>query len=94
MIANMVLFNSPSSELFFSCPYVAVAALILRFVGLLFYNMFFHPLRHFPGPKFVAASYFPEFYYDVVQRGMYIWQINNMHERYGMIDCASRKIHG
>lgn len=47
------------------------------------YNLFFHPLRHIPGPKIAAATYFSEFYYDVVKFGRYTNRIKEMHERYG-----------
>lgn len=47
------------------------------------YNFFFHPLRHIPGPKLAAATYFPEFYYDVVKFGRYTNRIKEMHEQYG-----------
>lgn len=42
-----------------------------------------HPLSHIPGPKFAAATYWPEFYYDVVQFGRYTGQIRKWHEQYG-----------
>ena len=47
------------------------------------YNLFFHPLRYIPGPKLAAATYFPEFYYDVVRFGRYTNRIKDMHEQYG-----------
>lgn len=52
------------------------------------YNLFFHPLRHIPGPKLAAATYFSEFYYDVVQFGRYTNRIKEMHERYGTMPFA------
>lgn len=42
-----------------------------------------HPLSHVPGPKLAAATYIPEFYYDVVQFGRYTREIKKMHEKYG-----------
>lgn len=42
-----------------------------------------HPLSGVPGPKFAAASYLPEFYYDVVKYGCYTKEIWKMHEQYG-----------
>lgn len=42
-----------------------------------------HPLSRIPGPKLAAASYLPEFYYDVVKFGCYTKEISKMHERYG-----------
>ena len=42
-----------------------------------------HPLSHIPGPKLAAATYLPEFYYDVVKFGCYTKEIAKMHEKYG-----------
>ncbi|WYZ35865.1 hypothetical protein EsH8_X_000512 [Colletotrichum jinshuiense] len=44
-----------------------------------------HPLSHIPGPKLSAATYIPEFYYDVVLFGRYTGEIRRMHEKYGPI---------
>jgi hypothetical protein len=43
-----------------------------------------HPLSRIPGPKLAAATYLPEFYYDVIKFGRYTNQIREMHEIYGM----------
>ena len=48
-----------------------------------FYRLYLHPLRHFPGPKFAAITHGYEFYHDVVRHGMYIWEIEKMHQEYG-----------
>ncbi|KXX82892.1 Trichodiene oxygenase [Madurella mycetomatis] len=47
------------------------------------YNLFFHPLRHIPGPWLSAATYLPELYYDLVKSGRYTREIQKMHEKYG-----------
>jgi hypothetical protein len=47
------------------------------------YRLYFHPLSKFPGPKLAAVSYLPEVYYDVLKGGMYIWEIERMHDKYG-----------
>ncbi|KAJ8111309.1 hypothetical protein OPT61_g6064 [Boeremia exigua] len=44
-----------------------------------------HPLSHVPGDKLAAATYWPEFYYDVVKFGCYTKEIAKMHEKYGPI---------
>ena len=44
-----------------------------------------HPLSRIPGPKFAAASYLPEFYYDAVRFGRYTQQIEKMHDKYGKL---------
>jgi hypothetical protein len=43
----------------------------------------FHPLNGIPGPKLAAATYWPEFYHDVVRFGCYSKEIRKMHEAYG-----------
>ena len=64
-------------------PAVAVAVLGLIAFYTLLYRLYAHPLAGFPGPKLAAATFLYEFYYDVVQSGMYIWEIERMHEQYG-----------
>ncbi|KAK1997559.1 cytochrome P450 [Colletotrichum falcatum] len=44
-----------------------------------------HPLSHIPGPRLCAATYIPEFYYDVVLFGRYTREIHRMHDKYGPI---------
>ncbi|KAL4909127.1 hypothetical protein BDW74DRAFT_165739 [Aspergillus multicolor] len=60
-------------------------ALILSHIAKCIYNLFFHPLRHIPGPWLAAATYIPEFYYDIVLGGRYTRQIQQMHKKYGPI---------
>jgi hypothetical protein len=57
------------------------AYLLYQFIHSV-YNLFFHPLSHIPGPKFAAATYFLEFYYDVVKFGHYASGIELMHNKY------------
>ncbi|RDA94541.1 hypothetical protein CP533_2745 [Ophiocordyceps camponoti-saundersi (nom. inval.)] len=63
-----------------------VALLLLLYVaGKIIYRLYFHPLRKFPGPKLAAISSLPEFYYNVVKGGMFIWEVERMHDKYGPI---------
>ena len=62
----------------------SACALALYISGLYLYRVFFDPLSKFPGPKLAAASLWYEFYYDVVKKGRYTWEIARMHDRYGM----------
>lgn len=58
------------------------------------YRLFFHPLSRVPGPKLAAISHAYEFYYDVVRNGMYIWEIEKMHEKYGpVVRINPREVH-
>lgn len=49
------------------------------------YNLFFHPLRKIPGPWLAAMTSLPDFWYDAVKQGNYIWEIQKMHKKYGPI---------
>jgi len=63
---------------------VTLLVLVAWFVVRCVYDLFFHPLRKFPGPKLAAVGSFYEFYYDVIKDGTYLWEIEKMHRRYGM----------
>ena len=64
--------------------YTVTGALLLFIAArILHYRLCTHPLATFPGPKFAAATFLYEFYYDIVKRGMFIWEIERMHEKYG-----------
>ena len=65
---------------------MALLCLAAYFVARCVYDLFFHPLRKFPGPKLAAIGYFYEFYYDVIKDGTYLWEIEKMHRRYGIED--------
>jgi hypothetical protein len=56
------------------------------------YRLYFHSLSKFPGPKLAAISHLYEFYYDIILSGMFIWEIERMHAKYG--DYSSRSRYG
>ncbi|TLD33341.1 hypothetical protein PspLS_00708 [Pyricularia sp. CBS 133598] len=64
---------------------LAVLWLVYQVLKALYNVSPFHPLAHIPGPKLAAATYLPEFYYDVIQFGRYTHQIRDMHRKYGPI---------
>ncbi|KAJ5677809.1 Cytochrome P450 [Penicillium maclennaniae] len=64
---------------------VALTLFIFYGVHIVIYRLYAHPLAGFPGPKLAAATSLYEFYYDVVKSGMYIWEIERMHQQYGPI---------
>ncbi|KIW04541.1 uncharacterized protein PV09_04295 [Verruconis gallopava] len=64
--------------------FFAVIAAVLYFVWWALqavYNVFFHPLRKFPGPVLWAASDLPRYYYE--NRGTIDFKLLELHERYG-----------
>lgn len=67
---------------------VAIGLLLVTLLFVLYkfisYRLVHHPLAGFPGPKSVAATRWVEFYHDVVRGGKFIWEIEKMHQRYGM----------
>ncbi|KAK8242211.1 isotrichodermin C-15 hydroxylase [Phyllosticta capitalensis] len=60
-----------------------VVMTILYHTSLAIYNIYFHPLRKFPGPKLYAASRLP--YVIAATQGRILRVINDAHERYGDI---------
>lgn len=56
---------------------------LLYGLGLGIYRLYFDPLAKFPGPKLAALTLWYEFYYDVVKRGRYTFEIAELHKRYG-----------
>jgi len=55
---------------------------VLRFLGYALYNVFFHPLASYPGPKSAAASYVPQF----IARGKgNIQYVKKLHDKYGSV---------
>lgn len=60
-----------------------VLAIFVSNMVLLIYRLYFHPLSRFPGPKIAAATQWYEIYYDIFQKGQYIWELERMHDQYG-----------
>lgn len=56
------------------------------------YRLYFHPLSHIPGPKLTACSHLYEFYYNVIQPGKFLFEIEKMHQKYGQMCLAALSI--
>ena len=63
---------------------VFLSSLTICYFGLILYRLRFSSLAGFPGPKFAAATGCYEFYYDFFRNGTYIFEIEKMHQRYGL----------
>lgn len=75
-------------RMFLTGAVLAIASFAAYGVYLVVYRLWFHPLRHFPGPKLAAATYWYEVYYEWFHgpyHGLYEWQIRKLHDRYGPI---------
>jgi hypothetical protein len=69
----------------FSLLQVAVIIGISYCVVLVVRRLYFSPISRFPGPSLAAATFWYQFYYDVVLGGQYVWKIRELHEKYGPI---------
>ncbi|KAF4967024.1 hypothetical protein F66182_17941 [Fusarium sp. NRRL 66182] len=56
---------------------------ILHFILTCFYNVYFHPLRKFPGPKLAAATGLV-FFYKLIRGEEVTWETET-HKKYGEI---------
>lgn len=64
---------------------VAVVGLsALYTVSLTIQRLFFSPIAKFPGSKLAAVTSWYELYYDVIHKGKYLFEIEKMHDKYGM----------
>lgn len=59
--------------------YSLIASLTFKWI----YRLTFHPLAKIPGPKLAALTHLYEGYYDVVNKGRYIFEVGEMHKKYG-----------
>ncbi|KAF2438280.1 cytochrome P450 [Karstenula rhodostoma CBS 690.94] len=54
-------------------------------IYLIYHRLYLSPIAQFPGPKLAAATYWYEFYYDIILGGKYIWKVQEMHKKYGPV---------
>jgi cytochrome P450 len=54
---------------------------VCLFLGNVVYNVWFHPLAKFPGPRWNAVCHLPASYNFL--RGKFPWYLHSLHERYG-----------
>ncbi|KAF3007441.1 hypothetical protein E8E13_003758 [Curvularia kusanoi] len=83
--ASMFLSKISSEISFLGAASTFVLACTIYGVLLALYRIYLHPLSSYPGPKLAAATKWYEFYFDVVKRGRFAWEIKRMHELYGPV---------
>lgn len=81
-------------EAFRQIPFIAspafvaagvIISILLSWLNTAIHRLFFHPLAAFPGPKLAAITVLYEAYYDVWKGGKYIFKLDELHRKYGMI---------
>lgn len=68
---------------------ILIAAILSYIACLCTYRLWLSPVAGFPGPRLAAATYWVEFWYDVVCDGRFGWKVREWHEVYGEIDFLS-----
>ncbi|KAI6839259.1 hypothetical protein KC332_g5829 [Hortaea werneckii] len=80
---------SPSLVLF-----TIISALLLKTVAQAIYNILYHPLLRFPGPKWAAASRFYKCWQEVFRQRNWIDVVHSLHEQYGdVIRVGPNELH-
>ncbi|KAF2665384.1 cytochrome P450 ClCP1 [Microthyrium microscopicum] len=74
--------NATSHTLGVAIAFIS-ASIVLYVVSISTYNLFFHPLRKFPGPKIWAVSRIPFAYGQMC--GTDVYSILDLHKRYGPV---------
>ena len=71
--------------------FTTILALTILIYGFLLslHRLTISKLAGFPGPKFAAVTFWYEFYYDWWCSGKYIFEIEKMHEKYGLFMGSS-----
>lgn len=61
-----------------------VVAFICVGIVVVVYRAYLHPLAKVPGPKLAAVTQCYEMYFDLIQKARMPWQIQKLHEIYGV----------
>lgn len=60
-----------------------IAIPVLLVLGQVIYNVFFHPLRKFPGPAMAGATSLWKKYKEVIKQETMALELFDLHRRYG-----------
>lgn len=64
---------------------ILLAAAGLYGLGRVVYNVFFHPLRNFPGPWMAGATSSWKGYKEVIKQESAVHELFRLHKKYGMM---------
>lgn len=84
LLLNIIRDAFGTDKTFVAAAYITSLLIVLYLAYKCIYNLYFHPLRGFPGPKVAALGSYYEFYHDVIKDGTFLWRIMDMHRKYGM----------
>ncbi|KAH6609162.1 benzoate 4-monooxygenase cytochrome p450 [Trichoderma cornu-damae] len=74
--------------------WLAIAALGAYICLRTVYRLYLHPLSHIPGPKLTACTHLYEFFYNIVRPGLFLFEIEKMHQQYGpIVRINPREVH-
>jgi cytochrome P450 len=48
-------------------------------------RLFCSPIAHFPGPELTGVGFLPQFYYNIIKQGRYMFKFQEWHEKYGPV---------
>jgi hypothetical protein len=81
-----MVFSAISSQLSITEAIGIFVSVYLGYGALLaLYRIYLHPLSKYPGPKLAVATKWYGFYFEVIKRGRFAWEIKRMHEIYGPV---------
>jgi hypothetical protein len=66
----------------FVLGYAVFGLFTYTFYGIV-WRLYFSPVAKFPGPKLAAVTFWYELYFDVVEHGSCVYEIERMHRIYG-----------
>lgn len=74
---------------------LTLISFLVWYASRLVYNVYFHPLSQFPGPKLAGASRWYEGYFDnlVGHGGQYMYEIDRIHREHGCSHPPSLDAH-
>ena len=96
-LPSQILLLPSSVAMFFQEHYILACLglwVLYKVLQAVYYVSPLHPLSGIPGPKLAAATYLPEFWYDVVKYGCYTKEIARLHRVYGKLESLRRQADG
>ncbi|OJJ37784.1 hypothetical protein ASPWEDRAFT_171247 [Aspergillus wentii DTO 134E9] len=73
---------------------IAGIGFVLSCIVQAVYRLYFHPLANIPGPRLAAITHGYEFYYNIIKGGVFVWELERLHQIYGpIIRINPREVH-